>query len=217
MTLTGQALPLLEPDTDLLTFEASDVLAGRAKHVIVSGNRFTTLADWAVMPEGESFAVRDIEVLDARRIRFSVLCTVPADIEVVSEAIRVTARVTECQRPIGEVQATIKVPVRGLRYIDLSVTPTVLPVAVDPATGDGRGSLLFRGDALGKPNMIKSVRCGGRDVEWKVTESTAGRKVVLTVTIRGITKADPIPGSLLIEVEGRGVLTVPIILAARGS
>jgi hypothetical protein len=216
MKVIGNSLPLLSSDADVVTFDPTDVDAGNQKYIVISGSTFSKLDTWAATLRGNSISVTELSVLDDHRVRVAIRCHMLENLSATLDRLEVSARIAECRRPIDRATATIVIPVKVQHPINLSIIPTRLPISVDPTTGDGKGSLLLRGEeSLSIAGTIRSVRCEKCEVEWKAT-SSAGNQVVLSVVIRKFAKAGTQHAALEIELDGRKPIEIPIVTSIDG-
>ncbi len=213
----GTVLPPLQCDPDLLSFDHSDVRkSGVTKEVVVTGNGSERLAGWAVTSDTGSFRVIRVEAAGERAARVTVGCEMPAGIETVAGSLKITAmrQPTHPSSDVAIPQLAINLPLRASCEIDFAIVPTILTLSADRTSGIAQGSLLLRGSlvALRHP-AVKSVRCEGAKVEWVLSDPSISKTSVLRITLSGLVGARTPPVALILEVDGKGTVVVPVVLS----
>jgi hypothetical protein len=141
----------------------------------------------------------------------------PPDLEVISGALQISANIREIGGQSQWQPVSASMPIQARQLVELIIMPSILAVVIDPSTSDGRASLILRGTLVAKhADLVKGVSCGDCKVEWKLNGSPGSQTAVLTVSIRKLADARPMHSEILLEIQEKGELRIPIFVPPSG-
>lgn len=212
MTIRGEVIPPLQAEPAVLRFEPEAVQNGTAQELRLGEG---TPLDWSTLAVESSspYVKASIASRERQAAVCAVQCTVPEGLETFSATITVKARVAAPASSLRGTEVSLTVPVQARQTIDLAISPQSVPVAFRGPEGTGTGRFLLRGTLLetGKA-ALKSVRCEGFEVAWKLDRGAASKAAVLEVVLKPQGKGVKPHPEIEIEVEGKGTYRFPVVV-----
>ncbi len=212
ITIVGELVPPLRAEPPVVRFQAKDVQGGVVKEVRFGEG---VPLDWSTLflESSSPYVKASIAAREGQAVGCLIECTMPAGLETFAAAITARVRVADPACSLRGTEVSLVVPITARQEIDLDITPKSVPVTFRSPEGSGTGRLLLRGALLqaGRP-VLKSVRCEGFHVAWKLDQHGASEAAVLEVVLKPQGKAVTTHPEIEIEVEGKGIYRCPVVV-----
>ena len=148
---------------------------------------------------------------NGRQAVVRVACSLPEGVEAANGGITLEVPLSEPAPTLSSVGLTI--PVTVCQDVELTLSPKVVPLSWDAATGKASARLMARGTRVAGPQpVIAAITCEGHTVDWRMSDPNGGQSAVVYVELaaaNGPPAAEP--AALLIDVKGGEPIRLPLI------
>ncbi len=212
MAVRGVAIPPLYAEPDAVRFDPEGIQKGVLKELWF---REGTPLDWSTfsLTSSSPYVSASISRREKQAVSYAVHCTIPDGLETFSATITAKVRIADASSPLKGTEVSLVVPVAARQKVDLMISPKSVPVTLRGPEHCGTARLLLRGSLLeSEKPVLKSVRCDGFQVDWKLNHGAADKAAILEVMLKPQGQTVQPHPEIAIEVEGKGTFRFPVVV-----